>query len=131
MTTRRRSDLSFMVPANQGAPAVRRRQKYGAEPTKVDGIRFASKAEARRWQELRLLERAGEITDIERQPRFPLSVNGQRIGDYVGDFRYRWVRDGQITTEDVKGVATPLYQWKKRHVEAQYGITVVEIRRTR
>ncbi len=42
--------------------------KYRAQPTIVDGIRFHSKGEARRYQELRLLERAGEITNLELQP---------------------------------------------------------------
>ncbi len=118
-----------MVPANTAA-VVAKRHKYGAEPTAVDGIRFASKAEARRWQELRLLERAGEIADIERQPRFSLAVNGQRLGDYVADFRYRTVRDGLQVVEDVKGMDTPLSKWKRRHCTAQYGVEVLIVRRS-
>ena len=44
-----------------------RRHKYSARPTEVDGIRFDSKAEARRYTELRTLEKAGEISHLELQ----------------------------------------------------------------
>jgi dsDNA-binding SOS-regulon protein len=63
--------------------------KYGAVRTEVDGISFASKKEARRYSELKLLERAGEIADLQLQPRFPLTVNGVRVCTYVADFQYR------------------------------------------
>jgi hypothetical protein len=113
------------------------RAKYGAVPTVIHGVRFASKAEARRYSELLLLGMAGEIRDLELQPRVPLKVDGVKVGDYVADFRYqeragidtvsgcdRW-RD---VTEDVKGVRTPVYRMKKKHVEAQYGIVIREVR---
>jgi hypothetical protein len=108
--------------------------KYRAKPTVIDGIRFASQKEARRYQELRLLERAGEIHGLQLQPRFPLLAppGGNRLGEYRADFRYCTCRRGakcarsQEVVEDVKGFKTPLYRWKKRHVEAQYGIQVIE-----
>lgn len=109
--------------------------KYGATPTTVDGVRFASKAEAKRYAELKLLEKAGEVKELELQPRFPLmapergSALGRiHIGDYVADFRYRLGPKGLLTIEDVKGMKTALYRWKKKHVEAQYGITITEVR---
>lgn len=106
--------------------------KYRAQPTIVDGIRFASKREAARYMELRLLERAGEIHQLEVQPRFPLHVGGVRIGHYVGDFRYyRKLTSGGPTSvvEDVKSPATrtALYKWKKKHTEAEHGIAIVEV----
>lgn len=114
----------------------RPRSKYGAIPTEVDGVRFASKKEARRYGELKLLERAGEIHSLELQPRFPLLVPSRghggpwdraHIGDYVADFRYREGPRGLLRIEDVKGMKTALYRWKKKHVEAQYGIEIREI----
>lgn len=116
--------------------------KYGAKPTVVDGIRFASQKEARRYGELKLLEKAGQIWDLELQPRFPLVVASTtgtvmgaakalagsfsgRIGEYRGDFAYH-DRRGRVV-EDVKGFKTPLYRWKKKHVEVQYGIQIVEV----
>jgi len=114
-----------------------RRSKYGAVPTVVDGIRFASKKEARRYQELRLLERCGDIWDLEVQPKFVLSVHSAcpptsgffsiQIGFYVGDFKYCEAETTPYVVEDVKGVKTALYKWKKRHTEAQYGISIREV----
>jgi hypothetical protein len=109
---------------------IKTRSKYRAVPTVVDGIRFASKAEARRYGELKLLEKAGEITDFELQPRYELYVtqngwNGRHlVGRYVADFRYREIPLDQIVIEDVKGMMTPLAKWKIKHAELQYGITV-------
>lgn len=115
--------------------AIRTRHKYGAQPTTIDNIRFASKAEARRYQELKLLEKAGEIRELELQPKFPLFAPGRGnggpyecvcVGHYVADFRYLEGKTLQI--EDVKGMKTPLYRWKKKHFEAQYGISITEVR---
>ncbi len=108
-----------------------RRSKFNATRTAVDGIAFDSKAEARRYAELKLLWDAAEIQGLELQPSFELLVsNGidrpKRIGAYVADFRY-YVGFEEIV-EDVKGFKTPLYRWKKKHVEAQYGIEIKEIR---
>lgn len=100
--------------------------KYGAKATTVDGHRFASQAEARRYGELKLLEKAGEITNLELQPKYPLLVNGVVIAHYVGDFRYHV--KGLPVVEDVKGVKTPLYRLKKKMLRAQYGIEIAETR---
>lgn len=102
----------------------RKRHKFGAIPTVVDNIRFASKAEAARYVQLKLLLKAGEITDLELQPKYPLLVCGIKIGSYVGDFEYT---EGEVrVTEDVKGMKTPLYRWKKKHFEAQYNRPIRE-----
>jgi hypothetical protein len=85
---------------------------------------------------LKLLERAGEIRELTLQPVYPLMVPGRGtggpydrvcLGKYVADFRYREGPRGILRVEDVKGFKTPLYRWKKKHVEAQYGIEVKEI----
>lgn len=111
---------------------MRRPHKYGAKRTTVDGITFASQKEARRYQELKLLEKAGAILTLGLQPSFKLKVAGRHgilrdIGEYVADFSYTDVRTEQYVVEDVKGFKTPLYRWKKKHVEAQYGIQIREI----
>ncbi len=88
--------------------------KYRNKITEVDGIKFHSKREAKRYQELRVLEKWGVIENLETQPRIPLMVNGQKIGHYVGDFRYK--ENGKVKIEDVKSPATitPLYKIKKK-----------------
>ena len=92
--------------------------KYHAVPTAVDGYRFASQREARYYQNLKLLEKAGAIQDLELQPVFPLVVNGVVIGKYVADFRYVDCETGEVVTVDVKGFRTKEYKLKKRLVEA-------------
>ena len=101
--------------------------KYRNTKTIIDGIQFDSKAEASRYQELLLLQRAGVIHSLELQPRYDLVVNGCKLGFYRGDFRYIDVATGQSVTEDVKGVATPVYKLKKKLVKALYGIDIVEV----
>jgi hypothetical protein len=89
--------------------------------------RFASTKEARRYGELRLLKRAGQIWDLTLQPEFTLHAPTpgapgcfKEVGVYRADFAYA-TREGTII-EDVKGVRTPLYRWKKVHVEIEYGV---------
>lgn len=94
------------------------RSKYKAVPTVVDGVRFASKAEARRDAELMALGRAGVITGLTRQPRFPLRVYGELICTYVGDWRYQ--EHGQDVVEDRKGVLTPAFKIKWALAKALY-----------
>lgn len=101
--------------------------KYKAIPVEIDGIRFASQAEGRRYAQLKLLERAGEISRLELQPSFKCEINGKLICTYRGDFRY-FTKDGCIT-EDVKGVRTPTYRLKRKLVEALYpGVTITEVK---
>ena len=105
--------------------------KYGAVRTEVDGIAFASKKEARRYSELRLMERAGEITALSLQPRFPLFVNGSQVCTYVGDFQYLIPADQgarpERVVEDAKGMKTPMYRLKAKMFAAQYGFPIVEV----
>ena len=107
-----------------------KRHKFNAKPTEVDGIRFASKLEADRYQQLKMLERAGEIEGLELQPKFPFTHNGVKIGSYIADFRY-WDRlEGVHVVEDCKGVLTPVYRLKKKLMAAFYpDVTIEEITR--
>ncbi len=104
------------------------RSKYNAKPTIIDGVRFASRGEARRFEELRLLERGGLIANLTLQPRFPLLVEGIKVGTYVGDFKYE--EDGKTIIEDFKGgeaTKTPVYRLKARLLYALYKITIREV----
>ena len=106
--------------------------KYNAVRTWRHGHWFASKAEARRYTELLLLESAGEIRDIELQPTYRLMAptpDGALMSPakYIPAFRYVDVPSGETVVEDVKGVRTQGYKLKKRWVEAQYGLKIVEI----
>jgi hypothetical protein len=102
--------------------------KYRNIPTVIDGLRFASKAEARRYQELCLLQRAVAVYTANsvrwfiRQPSFDLP-GGIR---YIADFLVIW-DDGRITVEDVKGVETQVFKIKKKLFEEKYGpLTIIK-----
>lgn len=108
--------------------AVPTQHKYRAQPTVVQGIRFPSKKEGQRYEELRQLEANGAIRDLVLQPPFDLHVRGgERVARYVADFAYVDVKSGERVVEDVKGVRTPMYRLKARWVKAEYGIDIVEV----
>lgn len=106
--------------------------KYGAKRVKVDGIGFDSLLEFRRYQQLKLLERAGEICELKVHPRYPLfaavSCDAVLIGHCEFDFSYREVPEpgvcGPIVIEDAKGAWTALGRWKLNHFQTQYRVKV-------
>jgi hypothetical protein len=98
--------------------------KFKSRKTTVDGIEFHSTKEARRYSELRLLERSGAILRLELQPRYDFVLNGVKLGFYKADFRY--VENGQIVVEDVKGMTTPMYNLKAKMMRAFHGVTIRE-----
>jgi hypothetical protein len=103
--------------------------KYGNRKTVVDGITFDSAKEARRYGELKLLERAGQIVDLRVQPEFELDVKGVRVCKYRADFAYR-EHGGSTVVEDVKSPITaknPTYRIKSKLLYAIYGIQVREV----
>lgn len=99
---------------------MRRYSKYNAKKKVVDGHTFDSKREAERYCELKLFVRAGEIRNLELQPRFLLQDkfvdkqgNKHRKIEYVADFMYV-DKSGKTVVEDVKGVLTDVYKLKKK-----------------
>jgi hypothetical protein len=110
-----------------------KRSKYGAVKTVVDGITFASKREAARFVELKLLERSGEIRDLRLQPSFEIipaiELDGkkQRPVRYLADFCYM-NEDGRTVYEDVKGFRTEVYRIKRRLVKHVFGVEILEVR---
>ncbi len=99
------------------------KNKYGAKKTEADGIMFDSKKEAIRYLELKRMEVAGIINDLQLQPRFDIVVNDIFCGFYKADFAYYDDRDDWIV-EDVKGMRTPVFNLKKKIVEALYGVEI-------
>lgn len=93
--------------------------KYRAIPTAVDGIIFASKKEAHRYGELKMLERAGIIEGLKLQPKFPIVIESKLVCTYIADFTYI-DQMKRVVVEDVKGMKTPVYRLKKKLVEARY-----------
>lgn len=91
----------------------------------VDGIKFQSKKEARRYQQLKHLLDLGQISELRLQVRFPVHINDRLMFTYVTDFVYIDSVAGEIV-EDVKGVKTDIYLLKKKIVEAVYDIKIIE-----
>lgn len=104
-----------------------RHSKYHNRKTTIDNITFDSAKEARRYIELKLLKRAGKITNFFVHPVFELEVNGRIIGKYIADFEY--VENGKYIIEDVKSnpTRTPLYIYKKKLLKAIYGYDIKEV----
>ena len=106
--------------------------KYGNKKIQsADGV-FDSKLEYTRWQQLKILERAKVIKDLQRQVKFVLidkSPYGREIS-YIADFCYK--KDQKLVVEDTKSDATktPLYRLKKRLFSERYKMEILEIKRT-
>lgn len=112
--------------------------KYGNKKIDVDGILFDSKKEARRYCELKLLQQAGEISDLQLQKEYELiptqRIDGkvvERACKYKADFAY--MKDGQQVVEDVKGYRDPKsagyakFVIKRKLMLHIFGIRIVEI----
>lgn len=93
--------------------------KYKAVPTIVDNIKFPSKLEARVYQGLKYMLGAGEISELDRQVRFPLVVNGIKICTFVPDFIYTDKAKKRVVLE-AKGMETPSYKIKAKLFQALY-----------
>lgn len=106
--------------------------KYHAKKTTVDGIEFDSAAEARRYTDLLLLQRAGQISGLTRQVPFVLAPGCRLHGDkrsrpeirYVADFVYSALPSGVVIVEDVKGMDTPMSRLKRHLMATVLGIQV-------
>jgi len=104
--------------------------KYGAIKTVIDGFTFDSKAEARRYTDLLILQRAGKIHNLELQPVFELAPKVKIAGEsrtrpalrFTADFAYD--EDGQQVVEDVKGVVTQAFRIRQHLMKTVHGIDV-------
>lgn len=119
--------------------------KYGSKKVEIDGIVFDSKKEAKRFQELLLLERAGAIQGLNRQVKYVLipeqrepDIIGKRGGRkpgkllerecaYIADFVYFDHELGGIVVEDTKGFRTKDYIIKRKLMLFRHGIQIKEI----
>jgi hypothetical protein len=102
--------------------------KFKAIPEECPrGHMHPSKKESARCAALCELETTGKITHLEQQPSYQVTVDGKPICKYVADFRYRMADSGLLIVEDVKGVTTPIFNLKRKLVEATYPGTVISI----
>lgn len=130
---------------------IKKKNKLNARKIIVDGETFASEKEFKRWQELLLLQKTGEISDLQKQVKFVLipeyfeyhprfsEKTGKRLLDkkvcverecaYIADFVYT-DRDGNVVVEDTKGckkgATYKLFKIKRKLMLEKYGIKVLE-----
>lgn len=117
--------------------------KYHNKRVDIGGVVFDSVKEARRYQELSILEKLGEISDLRCQVEYEL-IPAQREPDsigkrggvikgkviekkcsYIADFVY--IENGKTVVEDVKGFRTPEYKIKRKLMLYRHGIKIKEI----
>ena len=106
---------------------TRRPNKYFAKKTVAMGLKFDSRWEAERWGQLKAMERAGVVTQLERQVKYELSINDVKICDYIADFRYLLEEENglsKLVVEDAKGILTPEFKLKKKMMKAIHGIDI-------
>lgn len=127
-------------------PRVKQKKsKYGANKTEIDGIVFDSRKEARRYADLKLMERAGMIKDLSLQVKFeliPIQREPDTIGKrggvikgkmierpvyYVADFVYTITATGEKVVEDTKGFRTKEYIIKRKLMLYKYGLRIREV----
>lgn len=108
--------------------AGKKPNKYGAQQIVVDGVLFHSKGEARYWEVLRLREKAGEIYGLERQKRYDIDVNGQRIGFYKCDFAFYDNIEKRYRVLDFKGVLTKEFRRTKKLIKAIHNVEIEVVR---
>ena len=109
--------------------------RINAKTTYVDGIKFDSKKEAKRYTELRWLQEADEISELRVHPSWELNYNGRpfliksdrykngRRMKYTADFWYK-DKEGNVIVEDVKGYATPMSRMRIAIFEAMTELEV-------
>lgn len=100
-----------------------RRNKYNNKKVTINGITFDSILESKRWI---FLQSSKKVSSIKRQASFVVATYGNKQIKYRADFVVEW-KSGYITTEDVKGVKTPLYILKAALMWEKYDINVLEI----
>ena len=97
-----------------------RQHKFRAKSSKCyQGHYHPSKLEAEYCDLLHLQLKAGEITEIEWQPRFNMIVNGQKICAHIPDFRVTY-KDGTVQVHECKGYEMPVWNIKRKLFEALY-----------
>ena len=109
-------------------PQPKLRSKYNNVKKEVDGKKFDSTKESKRYLELKSMVERGEISELHEQVKFTFAHNGVKICSYIADFTYN--KDGKEVVEDVKSEMTkklPVYKMKKKMMVAFFGIEINEV----
>lgn len=102
----------------------RKRNKYGAKKTEVDGIIFDSRKEAARYEQLLSLQKEGKISELKLQPAYKITINDKLVCKVILDFEFLDHATGAYITEDVKGRDNAVSKLKRKLVFAAHGVEV-------
>ena len=113
-------------------PTYSKKSKYGSRKVTIDGVTYDSLKEYHRFCDLKLMQRAGIITGLQRQVKYELiptqRINGKGIERPVNDYAdFVYKMDRQLVVEDVKGYKTPEYVIKRKLMLSVYGIQIHEV----
>ena len=109
--------------------------KLHARTTILDGIKFRSALEAKRYSQLKMLLSNGDIKNLELQPKYEIIITNlkgdekKKIGHYHADFRYYDIVLGETVVEDVKGYMTEAAALRIKIVQVLYGIEIILVRK--
>ena len=101
-------------------------RKYNNIPTEVDGYKFDSLAEARHYQDLLKLKKAGIVLHIDLHPVFILAPGVKYIADFMV-----YYADGHIEVQDVKGVETKEFKIKKKLFNSMHPLAPLKLIKAR
>ena len=125
-----KTQIKRLVNQRENKP---KQPKYGNHKVIVDGEKVAdSKHEYRRLCELKVLQRAGEIKDLQLQVKYQLIPSQKICGktergvSYIADFVY-WTKNDKFICEDAKGHRTDAYIIKRKMMKLIHNIDVVEV----
>jgi hypothetical protein len=130
--------MNYPIPKKMNCPITQpqKQNKYKNEKIEIDNIKFDSKKEAKRYLELKQLERAGVIYNLklqvpfELQPSFKIGNKTIRAIIYVADFEYYTTDEFALYNhiiEDTKGFRTEVYKLKKKLFAYKYGFEISEV----
>jgi hypothetical protein len=109
---------------------TKKKSKYHAQKVDAEGLTFDSKKEYKRYKELKLLLKVGEIGFLARQVEYTFHIKGGKVASYFADFIYTDAKTGQLIVEDVKSEATrklPVYRLKRKMMLEQHKIKIKEV----
>lgn len=129
--------MKYPYPKKMNCPVTKKitkpkKAKYNNHKVTIDGIKFDSTKEGKRYQQLKQLEKDGEIKDLRLQVKFelqpPINLGYKKIRaiNYVADFTYRDNMENLIV-EDVKGMKTSIYKMKAKMFAYKYGFEISEV----
>jgi hypothetical protein len=129
-------ELRLALSAGEGVEMIQRRafprgNKFSASPLRCrQNVMHQSTLEARRCDELHLMQQGGLIKDLRAHPqaRFSLDVDGHHIADYLADFVYFDNERNARVVEDTKGMVTEVFRLKAKLMVACHGVDVELVR---